>query len=199
MAVRFTLGCPHPHSSTTVKFETWHSKFTRILCAVCMSSLCLCGFPPGTPASPPSPKTCTLGRLVTLNCPQLSDELADHPGSALLSPYDSWDRLQHPMILSEGQTVIENGRVADGPKKTPLIYRLFSILNCPTVPLYCFLFKLIKNRRMPLYSFKKNCTQVMGKQGFDVTSFSSVGSGVLITPWPCCLFCSLCSERVSFS
>lgn len=144
--------------------------------------LCLCGFPTSTPASSHSLKSCRFGLLVTLNCPQLSDELANHPGSTLPSPYDSWERLQHPMTLSEGQTVIENGWVADGPKITPLIYRLFSIRNCPTVPLCCLLFKHIKNRQMPLYSFQKNSTQVMGKQGFDVSSFSSVGPGVLITP-----------------
>lgn len=31
------------------------------LCGVCMFSSCLCGFPPGTPASSCSPKTCIWG------------------------------------------------------------------------------------------------------------------------------------------
>lgn len=33
--------------------------------------LCLRGFPPGAPVSSPSPKSCGLGQLDTLNCPQV--------------------------------------------------------------------------------------------------------------------------------
>lgn len=37
---------------------------------VCMFSSRLRGFPPGAPVSPLSPKTCAIGKLGGLNCPQ---------------------------------------------------------------------------------------------------------------------------------
>ncbi|MBN3283070.1 NACC2 protein, partial [Polyodon spathula] len=59
-------------------------------CGVCMFSLCSHGFPPGTPVSSHSPKTCWLGGLASLNCPLVAMQWTDVPSRVSC---DCWVRL----------------------------------------------------------------------------------------------------------
>ena len=76
---------------------SWFEPQQGFLCGVSMFSLCLCGFPPGSPASSHSPKTCLSGEFVVLNC--LWDWLRVFMVVGLCCPAMDWRPVQGVPLL----------------------------------------------------------------------------------------------------